>query len=96
MIEFTRNLFTPTTEEQYKEVRARVAPEYMALGGPIMSPADLDKVLDSDDSDGKEVLRRINSLKVLRNDTSPDSFTDDAVNGYVVVLERGKLGLVKA
>ncbi|KAF9461922.1 FAD/NAD-binding domain-containing protein [Collybia nuda] len=95
MIDFTRNLFTPTTEEQFKGVRSRVAPEYMTLGGPIMSPTDLDKVLDSDDGDAKEVLRRLNSLKVLRNDTSPESFTSDAVNGYVVVLERGKLGLVK-
>nr|A0A0U3C228.1 RecName: Full=Flavin-dependent halogenase armH5 [Armillaria mellea]ALT31852.1 ArmH5 [Armillaria mellea] len=95
MIEFTRNLFTPTTHQQYNEVKQRVG-DLIALSGPVMPSDELDKVLDSDDSDAKAVLKRINSLKVLRNDTSPESFTSEAVNGYVVNLERGQLGLVRA
>ena len=95
MIDFTRNLFTPTTHDQYKSVKES-RPELVDLAGPVMGPEDLSKVLDTDDSDAQAVIRRINSLKILRNDTSPDSFTSDAVNGYVVHLERGNLGLVKA
>ncbi len=95
MIEFTRNLFTPTTHQQYNEVKQRVG-DLIALSGPVMHSDELEKVLDSDDSDAKAVLKRINSLKVLRNDTSPESFTSEAVNGYVVNLERGQLGLVRA
>ncbi|KAK0196714.1 FAD/NAD-binding domain-containing protein [Armillaria mellea] len=95
MIEFTRNLFTPTTHQQYNEVKQCIG-DLIALSGPVMHSDELDKVLDSDDSDAKAVLKRINSLKVLRNDTSPESFTSEAVNGYVVNLERGQLGLVRA
>lgn len=94
MIDFTRNLFTPITHQQFVDVSKRVG-KLMELSGPVMSPEDLEKVLDSDDSDARAVLQRINSLKVLRNDTSPESFTSDAVNGYVVNLKRGQLGLVK-
>jgi len=96
MIAFTRNLFTPTTHEQYRSVNERVPKDLINLSAPVVSPEELDKVLDTDDSDAKAVLKRINALKVLRNDTSPDSFTSESVNGYVVRLERGKLGLVKA
>jgi len=53
-----------------------------------MGPEDLDKVLEADDSDAKAVLQRLNSLKVLRNDTSRESFTWEAVNGYVARLKR--------
>ncbi|KAJ7595788.1 FAD/NAD-binding domain-containing protein [Mycena floridula] len=96
MIEFTRNLFTPTTHDQMMAVGARVGKGLMALNGPVLGPADLEKVIGTEDSDAKQVLQRLNSLKVLRNDTSPESFTSEAVNGYTVNLERGKLGLVKA
>jgi len=95
MIEFTRNLFNPTTHQQHVEVGKRVAPELLDLTGPVLGPADLAEVLESDDSDAKEVIKRINALKVLRNDTSPDSFMSEAVNGYVVRLIRGELGLVR-
>ncbi|PSR75113.1 hypothetical protein PHLCEN_2v9298 [Hermanssonia centrifuga] len=95
MIEFTRHLFTPTTHQQFQDVSQRVG-KLLDLSGPVMGPDDLAKVLDSEDSDAKAVLQRINSLKILSNDTSPDSFTSEAVNGYVVRLERGSLGLVKA
>jgi flavine halogenase len=93
-LDFTRNLFTPTTREQYISVSKRVG-NLIDLNGPVMGPEDLDKVLDAEDGDAKAVLQRINSLKVLRNDTSPESFTSEAVNGYVLRLERGQLGLIK-
>ncbi|KAF8523372.1 FAD/NAD-binding domain-containing protein [Hysterangium stoloniferum] len=95
MIDFTRNLFTPTTHQQYAEVNQRMN-DMTQLSGPVISPEELDKVLDAEDSDAKAVLKRLNSLKILRNETSPDSFTSEAVNGYVLRLERGNLGLVKA
>jgi hypothetical protein len=95
MIAFTRNLFTPTTRQQYQSVSQRVG-DLIKLDGPVVGPDELDKVLDTDDSDAKAVLKRINALKVLRNDTSPESFMSESVNGYVIKLERGQLGLVKA
>ncbi|KAH7872221.1 FAD/NAD-binding domain-containing protein [Lentinula edodes] len=94
LIDFTRNLFTPTSHEQYNEVHRRNA-ELTLLSGPVMGPDELDKVIEADDGDAKAVLRRINALKILRNDTSPESFTSEVLNGYVVRLERGQLGLVK-
>ena len=95
MIDFTRNLFTPTTHEQYNNVKKQ-QPDLIELAGPVMGPDDLDKVLETDDSDAKAVLRRINSLKVLRNDTSPEAFTRDVIGGYVAVVERGEMGLTRA
>ncbi|KIJ54121.1 hypothetical protein M422DRAFT_73736 [Sphaerobolus stellatus SS14] len=95
MIEFTRNLFTPTTHQQYASVKQRHG-DMLDLSAPVVSPGELDKVLDTEDSDAKAVLKRINSLKILRNETSPLSFTSEAVNGYILRLERGNLGLVKA
>lgn len=95
MIDFTKNLFIPTHLAQIESVRTRVSPNLMAISSPVISAGDLDKVLADDDSDAKQVLKRINAWKVLRNDDSPDSFTSEVVDGYIVKLERGNLGLVR-
>ncbi|CCM02243.1 uncharacterized protein FIBRA_04324 [Fibroporia radiculosa] len=96
LIEFTRSLFIPTTHEQEQYVFETVSPELLSVSGPLIGSEELEKVLDTDHGDAKAVLKKLNALKIERADTSPDSFTWDAVNGYVVQLERGKLGLVKA
>ena len=53
-------------------------------------------VLDDDDGDARALLKRVNALKILRNDTSPEAFTRDVIGGYVAVVERGKMGLTRA
>ncbi|KXN84312.1 Tryptophan 2-halogenase [Leucoagaricus sp. SymC.cos] len=95
MINFTRNFFLPITYEQYEDVNARFG-HLTAINGPVMGPEDLAKVLDEDDSDAKAVLQRINALKVLSNEVGSSGFTSEAVNGYVMTMERGRLGLAKA
>ncbi|KAJ8495367.1 hypothetical protein ONZ45_g12901 [Pleurotus djamor] len=94
MIEFTRNFFLPISEEQYAHANERFS-HLTAINGPVMGPEDLKKVLDEDDSDAKAVLQRINALKVLSNEVGSSGFTSEAVNGYTMVMERGKLGLAK-
>ncbi|EJC99652.1 FAD/NAD-binding domain-containing protein [Fomitiporia mediterranea MF3/22] len=96
MIDFCVHLFDPTNEEQHKAAAKKYGPELVALNGPIMGSKEFDKVVDAADNDAKMVLSRMNALKVLRNDTSCESFRTDAVNGYVVELDRGNLGLVQA
>lgn len=61
-----------------------------------MGPKEVNAIVDAEDDEAKMVLSRMNALKVLRNDTSCDSFGTDAVDGYVVEMTRGNLGLVKA
>ena len=61
-----------------------------------MGPKEVHNAVDAGDEDAKRVLSRMNALKILRNDTSCDSFGTEELNGYVVCLERGNLGLTKA
>lgn len=96
MIDFCIHLFEPTREEMHKAVAQKYTPDLLALHGPIMGEKEVNATVEATDEDAKMVLSRMNALKILRNDTSCDSFGTDAVNGYVVQLERGKLGLVPA
>lgn len=96
MIDFCIHLFEPTQEEQHKAVAKKYSPSLLALNGPVMGSKEVSSAVDATDEDAKVVLSRMNALKILRNDTSCDSFGTEAVDGYVVQLERGKLGLVSA
>lgn len=96
MIDFCIHLFDSTVEEQHKAVAKKYQPDLLKLSGPIMGRKEVDSAVDPDDEDAKRVLSRMNALKILRNDTSCDSFGTEELNGYIVNLERGDLGLVKA
>lgn len=96
MIDFVIHLFEPTEEEQAKAVAKKYTPDLLKLNGPVMGTKEVNAAVDATDEDAKVVLSRLNALKILRNDTSCESFSTDAVDGYVVQLERGNLGLVEA
>ncbi|KAF8636117.1 hypothetical protein AX17_003820 [Amanita inopinata Kibby_2008] len=93
MLDFCMHLFDPG---DHSSVKDRIQPDLLALSGPVMGSTELDKALPPEDVEAKQFLGRLNALKILRNDTSPESFGTEAVDGYVVQFERGKLGLVKA
>ena len=96
MIDFCINLFDHTVEEQHKAVAQKYQPDLLKLSGPIMGPKEVNDAVDQDDEDAKRVLGRMNALKILRNDTSCDSFGTEELNGYIVCLERGNLGLLRS
>ena len=96
MIDFVIHLFEPTEEEQAKAVAKKYTPDLLKLNGPVMGTKEVNAAVDATDEDAKVVLSRLNALKILRNDTSCESFSTDVVDGYVVQLERGNLGLVEA
>lgn len=94
MIDFTRNFFLPLSQDQYADVGERFG-QFTEINGPVMGPDDLAKVLDDDDSDAKAVLQRINALKVLSNEMGSSGLNSEAVNGYTLVVEKGRLGMKK-
>lgn len=95
MIDYTRNLFTPTTIEQRHAIIGDLkANRPSVLRAPTISSEDLKQVLDSDDSDAKAVFRMLSGTKVLKTENNPDIMFADSVNGYNVNLERGALGLI--
>ncbi|KAF7433146.1 Flavin-dependent halogenase armH5 [Pleurotus ostreatus] len=94
MIDFTRNFFLPVSQDQYADVGERFG-QFTEINGPVMGPDDLAKVLDDDDSDAKAVLQRINALKVLSNEMGSSGLNSEAVNGYTLVVEKGRLGMRK-
>ena len=71
-------------------------PDLLDIFGPPMAPEQVDSIVDAGDDAAKSVLKKANALKILRNDTSYDSFGKETLNGYVVQLTRGDLGLIKA
>ncbi|KAI0030104.1 FAD/NAD-binding domain-containing protein, partial [Vararia minispora EC-137] len=99
MINFTRSFFTPLTPEQIATAREKVTklnkPEAMSFSGPIMVTSELSHVLDHEDGDTFAVLKRINTLRLLQNEISPDAFMTDVLRGYRATVERGKMGLAR-
>lgn len=94
MIDFTRNFFLPISQDQHAAVSERLA-HFMPINGPVMGPADLAKVLDDDDSDAKAVLQKINARKVLSTEMGSSGLNSESVNGYTLILEKGRLGMKK-
>ena len=73
----------------------RVAPELLDPKAPVMTAAELDKVLDPTDEEARAVLGRINVRKQNQAMYYPMmSFTNESYFGYKALLERGGLTLV--
>ncbi|KDQ23701.1 hypothetical protein PLEOSDRAFT_1108187 [Pleurotus ostreatus PC15] len=94
MIDFTRNFFLPISQDQHAAVSERLG-HFMPINGPVMGPDDLAKVLDDDDSDAKAVLQKINARKVLSTEMGSSGLNSESVNGYTLILEKGRLGMKK-
>ncbi|KAF9485500.1 FAD/NAD(P)-binding domain-containing protein [Pholiota conissans] len=94
-MDFCQNIFAPTTPEMYASVQARVSPELMSPTGPIMTSADLDRILDPGDIDAKLVLSEINARKAIHPMYSATvNFGVEYHRGLTAVMKHGKLGLV--
>ena len=62
-----------------------------------MTEADLDRVLDPRDEEAKLVLSEVNARKPIHTMyNSTRNFGDEALDGFIVRVERGRLGLVRA
>ena len=78
-------------------VGARVDPSLFSPDGPVMTPGELDLVLDPEDEEARHVLREVNARKPIHIMYSgTHNFELEEVAGYKVHCERGCLGLVKA
>lgn len=79
----------------YEAVTKRVDPKLIDPHGPVMTPDELDRLLEPGDEEARYVLREINARKpihIMYNGTG--NFEVEEVEGYRVLCERGRLGLV--
>lgn len=69
----------------------------MSPSGAVLTEADIDKVIDPKDEEAKLVLSEVNARKPIHAMyNSTRNFGDEVLDGYIVRVERGRLGLVKA
>lgn len=85
MTDYARRFFPLVVESQAQRTVDGTDNFRLSLG-------DLRSLLESEDNDSKDSLKRL-KMNVLRNDTSAD--TSDMINGYIVRLESRNLGLMK-
>jgi flavine halogenase len=95
LIDFTRNLFTPASPAQVIAARQRVDPSLVSINGKILSERELKHVLEDEDGDTLAVLKRMNSLKMLRNDLGPEEFARDITGIFEANIQRGQMGLTR-
>ena len=105
-------LFDPTTPEQHERVSRRtdIAQELLDIEGDLVDPAVLEntlRVMRVDDESASSsdiervietrmVLNKINARRVVHAEYTIHNFSMEPLDGMVVRLEKGKLGLVMA
>ena len=111
-LDFCKNLFNPTSPEDYQSVAKTVGQELLDVTAPVMDSAALEWVLapkqvpatgekDAGDlSNGsgtseKMVLDEVNARRVIHQEYVINNMESELLNGYVMRLEPGNLGLVK-
>lgn len=108
-LDFCVNLFNPTTPEQHERLShdASVAQELLDVAAPVIDPSVFEDTLcvgqiqDPNNSDTekaletKMVLNKINARRVVHPEYAINNLELEPLDGYVVRLTRGKLGLVK-
>ncbi|KAF7297349.1 Flavin-dependent halogenase armH5 [Mycena indigotica] len=80
LVDFSRQFFQISSDE------VKEKPQH------IVDMQELNHLIDSEDDDARELLRRL-KMTALRNDTSED--THDTINGLSIRFERGHLGLIR-
>ena len=89
-------LISPTDPEMYSAVSDRLDPKLMDPQGPVMTPDDLEQVLEPGDEEARYVLREVNARKPIHIMYSgTGNFEEEQVEGYSVRCERGHLGLIR-
>ncbi|KAJ4483597.1 hypothetical protein J3R30DRAFT_1806921 [Lentinula aciculospora] len=110
-LDFCVKLFSATAPESHTQLVAdsKIAQELLDITAPVAAPQDLERALSvasRPETEGSEVYRnreatkmvleKINARKVLNPEYSVNGFEAEAMNGYSIHLERGKLGLRRA
>ncbi|KAH6914272.1 FAD binding domain-containing protein [Coprinopsis sp. MPI-PUGE-AT-0042] len=110
-LDFCINLFNPTTPEQHQRVAQKQASQLLDVAGPIVDPVTLrnaakpskrrSRTSGSDsDTDSQEetemVLNKINARRVIHSEYYVNNLELEALEGMVVILEQGRLGLRSA
>jgi hypothetical protein len=89
-------LISPTDPEMYSSVRDRLDPALMDPNAPVMTPEDLEHILEPGDEDARYVLREVNARKPIHIMYSgTGNFEEEEVEGFSVRCQRGHLGLVR-
>ncbi|KAJ3998709.1 hypothetical protein F5050DRAFT_1742720 [Lentinula boryana] len=99
-LDFCVKLFSATSPESHTQLAANsnISQELLDITAPVVAPEDLEKALSvaskpENEEATKMVLEKINARKVLNTEYSTNSFETEAMNGFSIRLERGKLGL---
>lgn len=105
-LDFCVKLFDPTTPEEHERVSfiRGFSDELLDVNTPIIDPGVLEKTLGveytdhADDTEKafetKMVLHKINARRVIHSEYAINNMELENLDGYVVRLERGNLGLV--
>ncbi|KAJ7062686.1 putative halogenase [Mycena amicta] len=93
-MEFCEHALGPTTPEMQAEVAQRIDESLLASRGPLLGTSAVEKIA-GDDEDAKHVLLRVNARKAVQGiyDWEENFRSERLGSGFVVHLERGKLGL---
>lgn len=91
------NLFNPVSAQQHDQIRtSSIAKELLDVMKPVVEPAVLAHMLKEsgrDDTDSKLLLDKVNARRLVHAEYSTNNLELEALNGFAVRLERGKLGL---
>ncbi|KAJ7796256.1 putative halogenase [Mycena olivaceomarginata] len=92
-MDFCEHALGPTTPKMHAAVADRVDPALLAHDGPIMDTKAA-AALAGKDEEAKQVLWRVNARKAVNGIYDwEDNFQRENLEGFVVVLEHGRLGL---
>ncbi len=107
-LDFCVNLFNPTTPEQHEKLHrnGKISKELLDVTSPVMHPNLLEKALlqvtpatekknEVDLQTSKLVLNKINARRVVHAEYGIHNLESETLDGYVVRLEKGSLGLEK-
>ncbi|ESK89117.1 radh flavin-dependent halogenase [Moniliophthora roreri MCA 2997] len=93
-IEFCKHAIAPTDPEMRASVAQRMDPGLVALDAPIMNIRAVEAIT-GEDEEAKQVLWKVNSDKALGM-IFTEGFRSEVMNGLIMNVERGSLGLRKA
>lgn len=99
-MDFCVNLFNPTSPAQHAEAArtGAIKQELLDVSAPIVEPSMVKKILEESGEnceDNKMVVDKINARRLMHTEWSGNNVEFEELDGYVVCLERGKLGLRK-
>jgi flavine halogenase len=99
-MDFVQHIFSPTDPDMHTAVGARVDPSLFSPSGPVMTPAQVDSMVQGESKEAEEeraVLKEVNARKPIHiMYTGTANFELEEVAGWKVRCERGTLGLIRA